>query len=264
MLIMITNKCNEGCPHCMECSNPNGGMMDAKTFDRAIRFSDFIGCTTVTVSGGEPTLHPQFYDFCKQLNFKYKKNFSICTNGTWYNDQKIAESFKTMREKFEHCIGIQVYSNKNFYKSYEEVSKRAGFFKSLGCVFEEIQIRAMKDLGRAKDCEEAQKMIAVSPYFQSCLNACLAARQVRHPKQYGFMLEYTAHQFCHPMVDFNGNVHLSESWLCPSAGNVGETHFANIWNNITTFKPCGGCKNFKHFLESQRLDIITARKILEL
>ena len=32
MLIQITNKCHEGCAHCMQCSHPQGKHMDMATF----------------------------------------------------------------------------------------------------------------------------------------------------------------------------------------------------------------------------------------
>lgn len=178
---MITNKCNENCPHCMECSNPQGAEMQESTFANAMKFADFIGSNVITLSGGEPTLHPLFYDFCKKINFIYKKLFTICTNGTWFSCEAICERIKIVR-RFEYCMGVQVYSNKRFYKDYEAVKAHEQLFRSLGCIFEKTEIVAMKDLGRAKGNEEAQKMNAESRYFQSCLNASLAAKQVQRPK----------------------------------------------------------------------------------
>lgn len=263
MLIMITNKCNENCPHCMECSNPQGAEMQESTFANAMKFADFIGSNVITLSGGEPTMHPLFYDLCKKINFIHKKLFTICTNGTWFSCEAICERIKIVR-RFEYCMGVQVYSNKRFYKDYEAVKAHEQLFRSLGCIFEETEIVAMKDLGRAKGNEEAQKMNAESRYFQSCLNASLAAKQVQRPKQYGLSLEGVSRQFCHPMVDFNGNVHLSESWLCPSVGNVDTDKFADIWHNIQTFKPCGKCNDYKRFMQTSRPDLTRAKILLGL
>lgn len=260
---MITNKCLEGCPHCMECSNPNGAMMDARTFVKAVKFSDFIGCRVITVSGGEPTLHPQFYEFCKMLNFVYKKTFTIVSNGTWIDNAEIVEQVRRIC-RFENFTGMQVYTNKLFYKDYEKIKANENNFRSISTkiLVDYSQIRGMKDLGRAKNYDVAQKMSAESGYFQSCLNASLVVKQVQRPIQYGTILEMTAHQFCHPMVDFNGDVHLSESWLCQSCGNVSDQPFNTIWNSMVGYRPCGKCKDYQRFCESMRPDIIKAKEIL--
>jgi len=262
---MITNKCLEGCPHCMECSNPNGGMMSEAVFKKAVKFLGFLGGSVILISGGEPTLHPMFYEFCKKLNYDYKILFSVCSNGTWYNDESVVSQIQRI-SKFEHFVGMQVYSNKLFYKDYEEIKANAGFFKSLGknIRFEESPIISMKDLGRAKGCDTAQKMSDESGHFQSCLNSSLMARQVRHPSMFCRNFERVTFQFCHPMVDFNGDVHLSESWMCQSSGNVVDDSFVTIWNNMVNFVPCGGCKDYQRFRRSLRPDIIKAKEILNI
>lgn len=65
------------------------------------------------------------------------------------------------------------------------------------------------------------------------------------------------------MVDFNGDVHLSESWLCPSVGNVNKHLFDVIWEGIKDYRPCGQCKGYKKFKESQDPKIVAAKMIIE-
>lgn len=93
MLIQITNKCHEGCAHCMQCSNPHGEHMDMTTFKNALRFARFLGVSSYIITGGEPTEHPQFYEFCEALNrfikgSKVVGGFSITSNGTWFPERK--------------------------------------------------------------------------------------------------------------------------------------------------------------------------------
>ena len=286
MLIMITNKCFENCPHCMECSNPNGQHMNIETFRRAIVFANFIGSNIITLSGGEPTTHPDFFMFCKALNNVYKKPFSVVSNGTWclniwgtismeceadefieqlkYTPEKIERQIRRMCSDFKYFVGMQVYSNKLFYKDYEAIKSKEQYFKSFGTKiqFEETPIRSMQDLGRARTCDVAQKMCDESKYHMSCLNATLIAKQITNPKDYGKTIEMQAHQFCHPMVDFNGDVHRSESWLCQSVGNVNTDTFSDIWDNIKAYKPCGGCKGCQKFNTSEDPRIVMARNII--
>ena len=42
MLIQISNRCDEGCPHCLQDSREDGGLMSLETFKSTVRF----GCET--------------------------------------------------------------------------------------------------------------------------------------------------------------------------------------------------------------------------
>lgn len=289
MLIMITNRCFENCPHCMECSNPQGEMMDEKTFYKAVKFAQFIGSRVITVSGGEPTTHADFFKMCKSLNNDFKMPFTVVSNGTWclnhwgsFNMEgtadevieqckcvgdakiKIERQIRRMCSDFKNFIGMQIYTNKLFYKDYDLIHGKKSFFDSFGgkVILDESPIRSMRDLGRAKTCETAQKMVDESKYFMSCLNSALVAKQIEFAKYYGATIEDVAHHFCHPMVDFNGDVHLSESWLCPSVGNVTKHQFSTIWENIQNYKPCGQCKGYKKFMESKDQKVILAKELI--
>lgn len=287
MLIMITNRCFENCPHCMENSNPEGQMMDGRTFHKAVMFAKYIGSSVVALSGGEPTTHPDFFKFCKALNDDYKMPFTVVSNGTWalphfgsldwegtcenlilqyhLDNEKVVRQIRRMCSDFKNFIGMQVYTNKLFYKDYEKIHSKKSFFDSFvgKVILDESPIRSMQDLGRAKTCEIAQKMCDESRYNMSCLNSALCSKQVVYPNLYGKTLERTAMQFCHPMVDFDGFVHLSESWLCPHVGNVTRDLFDDIWLNTQLFQPCGRCKGYKKFSESKDPKIVMARQIMK-
>lgn len=38
MLIQISNRCDEGCAHCLQDSREDGGLMSLETFKSAVRF----------------------------------------------------------------------------------------------------------------------------------------------------------------------------------------------------------------------------------
>ena len=78
----------------------------------------------------------------------------------------------------------------------------------------------------------------------------------------GLSLENQANHFCKPCVDPNGNVHMSESMLCPSVGNVNEHLFSDIYKNMCNFKPCGSCKDYEKFKNSTRPDLRAAKELL--
>lgn len=261
MLVMITNRCHEGCRHCMSDCKPEGTDMDLITFGKAVKFARFLGARFLVLSGGELTLNPDWFRMCQILNDQYHMPFGICTNGTWVEDQKTVRRMARVKE-MRYCTGIQVYTNKLYYKSYDLVKSHEQDLMKIGLRIDESPIRSMKDLGRAKTDPECQKLISEEKYFMSCLNAALASKQVPVSTKFCFALENEAAHFCKPCVDPTGKVHMSESQLCPSVGDVTKELFADIWDNMRQWVPCGGCKDYIRFRDSERPDLVQARALL--
>lgn len=264
MLIQLTNNCNEGCEHCLQCSHPLESFKEdmlPEVFAKSVGFSRTINSPILVLSGGESTLHPFWYEYCKELNFKYKKDFIIATNGSWIdNDETVYKIIKM--SKFEHCLAIQVTSIEKYYKNYSFILSNKSKFESLGSKVV-LQLNPpiyMDDLGRARVSQKAQKDIADNRYHMSCMNSCLVFKQVHYLKDVGPTL-FSAKQLCKPLVDWKGQIHLSESWLCPIIGTVYDTD-RMIWEQGRKFKPCLGCKNSEKFMNSTRSDIVRARNII--
>lgn len=85
MLIQITNRCYEGCPHCMQDSNYLGRDMDFATFKKTVQFGVWLGCSIFVLSGGEPTEHPLLLEFCQYLDKTIRKKQT--ESGHFYNIQ---------------------------------------------------------------------------------------------------------------------------------------------------------------------------------
>lgn len=263
MLIQITNRCHEGCPHCLQDSSPNGGMMDFATFKKTLQFGEFLGCPVYIISGGEPTEHPQFLEFCQYLDkfiskSKVRAVFSITSNGAWFPEK--VEMVKKLA-RLKNYASMQVYTNRKWYKNADFIIAHKEEINAIPkCEVDTTDIRGMQDLGRAKQCREAQAEVAASPYHMSCLNSHLLFRQISPTRRLNGV--YSLNTMCKPMVDYNGNVHLSESWLCPSFGNVNTDLMMGIFNQLRTANPCYGCALGKKFLESTKPDIVMAREML--
>lgn len=91
----------------------------------------------------------------------------------------------------------------------------------------------------------------------------LVAIQKADPQEFGITM-MLHRQLCKPSVDCEGNVHMSESRLCPSVGNVNTDNFADIWQRMRAFRPCGHCRQYRKFMESPRPDIAAARAVMGL
>ena len=79
--VAATNHCNRSCPWCSTCSSPEGntwlGMEEyRKSFPQEGEFE-------IHLEGGEPTLHPRFFDFVDIASAEQRcRRVIICTNGT--------------------------------------------------------------------------------------------------------------------------------------------------------------------------------------
>jgi uncharacterized radical SAM superfamily Fe-S cluster-containing enzyme len=97
-IIEITNHCDLECPICIVQNRHNYHMTRAEfvaTLDGLVRKEELID--TVNLSGGEPTLHPEFLDFIDEAKrFGRFTRISISTNGLriasdWDFCQQLAE-----------------------------------------------------------------------------------------------------------------------------------------------------------------------------
>lgn len=82
--IEITSECNFRCNHCYN-ENVERGYMSLNSFGCIIKELRSLGCVYLTITGGEPLLHPQFREIYKKA---YEAGFIITlfTNGYVIDD----------------------------------------------------------------------------------------------------------------------------------------------------------------------------------
>lgn len=251
------------CPHCMEDAQPTGLMMTLDTFKQTVKFGTYIGNSHFVLSGGEPTENELIAEMCEWFDIATGCNFSIVSNGMWLKDERKRQQVEWITN-MHSFVGMQVYTHRKWYKEYDYVVSHKHEYERYKHVIVDIDDTIwMQDLGRARTNKEAQQEVEKNPHFMSCLNTTLAATQITSPQEFGLMMTLRR-QFCKPSVDCDGNVHMSESRLCPSVGNVNTDNFADIWQRMREFRPCGGCKQYRKFIESPRPDIARAREVLGL
>ncbi len=99
----ITHKCNEACIHCLVDKNN----VDADTDDivRVLSQAAELGFTSFAFSGGEPTIHPDFYKIiaiARDLGFY----FTLFTNAINLNDTAV----KAIASCYPEKVRISLYS----------------------------------------------------------------------------------------------------------------------------------------------------------
>ena len=167
--------------------------------------------------------------------------------------------------KLNGFCGGQIYSNPKWYRLHNQTVakwKEVGSkWEAMHFVFDTTDIRGMKDIGRAKSCPEALKEAENSKYHNSCLTSCITLAQSSTPQEFARLM-FMQQRFCTPLVDVVGNVHMSESWLCPNCGNVNADSLDAIWLKMAAFRPCGGCLGCKRYLTEQDPKMVAARRLL--
>ena len=104
-LIEVTDRCNLTCPTCYAMSSPHYGRH--RTLEEIEQMMDIIVASegepdVVQLSGGEPTIHPQFFEIMDMAKKKPFKHLMLNTNGIRIaNDEGFAERLATYMPDFE-------------------------------------------------------------------------------------------------------------------------------------------------------------------
>ncbi|MCB0456280.1 MAG: radical SAM protein [Flavobacteriaceae bacterium] len=114
-IVEITDRCNLTCPTCYANSSPSYGRH--RTLEEVIKMLDTIvenekEPDVVQISGGEPTLHPQFFeilDYAKQLPIRH---LMLNTNGIKIaKDKEFVKRLKTYSPDFEIYLQFDSFKN---------------------------------------------------------------------------------------------------------------------------------------------------------
>lgn len=255
MLIQITNRCHMKCPHCMQDSTPKGRHMTEETFEQVLEFCRQARPLVVSITGGEPTEHPLWLSMTKaMLQLPTKPIVCIITNGAWIEDATTRISMAKLIRENKPRVKVQVYSHPKYYRDHDWTVEHEQQFRSIGCRPDFTDPIFMQDLGRArKNCQEE---VAQSDHVPSCINSHLIARQARSLTQFLSMAAQAA-KFCRPLIDPDGNIHMSESWLCPTVAHVSDGA-DEAFRKMRQSRPCRGCRLYHNFeqLHQQEMKVL--------
>ncbi len=118
----ILRSCNNNCLMCVYANKSNEMMhlediaSDLKSLDKNTK--------TIYVSGGEPTLHPDFFEILKKARANFNGNIHILTNGRTF-------SINTFIKKLDLDIGNAVFGvpfHSSYPKVFDEITQVPGSF----------------------------------------------------------------------------------------------------------------------------------------
>jgi len=234
MLLSITEKCRMGCTHCMDDAKADcDKFITDSMFKKAVEFN-YKYDKTLTVTGGEPTEHPDFWKLMYLLAHKMKSNevATVVTNGMNLDNNDIIK-INDLNMICKGHILWQVTSVPEYYPYKIDLSKEIFHLKTFTIANE---IEALYPIGRAKNHPEwdfskvkATKCFNIRSLIRSTGDFAFSIRQLRE-----------IFKFCTPQISYDGHIKLGESTLCPNVAHIEDDEMTIIMR-CCSFK-CKGCK----------------------
>lgn len=119
--LKITNACNLNCLHCHSRSGTTRNHMEMKIVNKLIDEFKKMKVFGVNISGGEPLLHPHFFDIVKSLD-ENGIRVTVSTNATII-DKTIAERMKQSNIK-----GVQISLDSCDREKHDDIRNCPGCF----------------------------------------------------------------------------------------------------------------------------------------
>ena len=233
MLLSITEKCRMGCSHCMDDARPDcDKFMTKEMFEKAIEFN-YKYDKTLTITGGEPTEHPQFWEFMKILAERMTSSqvCTIATNGMNLSDDDISKVKKLRKYKGE--ILFQVSSIPPYYPIQinlnQMIFRRSEFYVSR-------RLEKLEPRGRAANHFE-WNFNAIAP---QCFNLRSFMRTTKDFSESINGLRNSL-KFCTPQIAYDGSLKVGESTLCPVVAHIEDSE-QEIVRKICSFR-CSECNH---------------------
>lgn len=92
LYLQLTNKCDQQCAHCcFNCGPWRNEFMDDTVLEASLRLAKAMNCDSITLGGGEPSLHPDIVRiFTSATQTSPKATVGMISNGTG-DEEKIRE-----------------------------------------------------------------------------------------------------------------------------------------------------------------------------
>lgn len=120
--IELTSKCNERCVHCYIPHELKLTNIDPQLYTRVLQELKEMKTLNITLSGGEPMMHPQFKTFLRQAK-EYDFSVNVLSNLTLLDDE-IIEIMKSSRLS---SVQVSLYSMNP--QVHDEITQMRGSFE---------------------------------------------------------------------------------------------------------------------------------------
>jgi radical SAM protein with 4Fe4S-binding SPASM domain len=130
--IEITGKCNLKCAHCRASYDPLNHI-DLSLIDKFFQFTNAKNGVNITISGGEPFLHPKIVEIFQLIRTRNPNELVITTNGYFLRDDVLKKIISLNFNKLTFQISIDSSNcdthnafrgnRRSFQKAFETINK---------------------------------------------------------------------------------------------------------------------------------------------
>jgi radical SAM protein with 4Fe4S-binding SPASM domain len=272
--IELTSRCNERCIHCyIPHENKNNDITPELFYNTLDQCRD-MGILNLTLSGGEPMLHPKFVGFLKKSK-EYDFSINVLSNLTMLNDEIIIEMKKNRLSSVQtslYSMNPEIHDsitkvNGSFYKTRDAILKLVEYdiplqiscpiMKQNKTSYAEVmdwaashKIRAITDyimMARydhtTSNLENRLKINEVGDIINNIINKDMNYQERLRKTNFADvqsndLLDDPLCGVCLSSICMgaNGNVYPCASWQSYVVGNISEHSLKNIWNNSPKVK----------------------------
>ncbi len=136
----LMGACNLRCRHCMASEYPRRQLMSLPQIESLLSQLDEGGAFSLKLTGGEPMLHPHFWEVLESAT---RKRFSVglLTNATLINENNVGK-LSTIAERQEEAFIVSTSLDGADAETHEWMRQRTGAFARA--------VRAMRLMGKAQ------------------------------------------------------------------------------------------------------------------
>ncbi len=219
MLLRITENCDLACKHCFIDASRKGKHMSMNTYINTIECIKRLKPKVLLISGGEPTLHPEYLRILGHaVGSLPDVEIIVISNGMWLKDE---DKVKVYMDGFP-TVNYQVVNDKRYYNKLLDVPSTeaiAARYKNLH-LFWHISSKIYPQ-GRARSWME------VTEDTSECVGTrCFNLRSILNKYRSFTMSEAinlleSMGKFCQPSINIDGTIVGGESNDCPkTTGNI--------------------------------------------
>lgn len=156
--IDLTNRCNMTCPICFAEAN-SAGYVYEPDYDTIVRMMEMLRnqkpakCPSIQFSGGEPTIHPRFFDIIKKSRELGFTQVQVATNGLEFRDiefckKAVEAGVHTLYLSFDGVtddVYIQARARKMFHVKKQVIENLRSLPKHPSVVLVPTVVKGMND-----------------------------------------------------------------------------------------------------------------------
>lgn len=155
--------CNEFCTYC-PCGTGKRDKDSITTFDALKEKIDFMkedGVDHITISGGEPTIHPDFSEIVKYI-CSAGMNVTILSNGEHFSDDDL---FQKITDEWDHkMVRVITTIHSQDCKKHEEANRKKGSFNRTIAGLKRIEGLGIKVI--IKHCITRENFRELVPFYK--------------------------------------------------------------------------------------------------